>query len=86
MLTLFPLVYGWWVCLPWVLACWVQQRLVSGLLLLVGMVSFLGQQSDSELQLQHRVGVGDYVHAFSLVLGVYVLTPFLLIPSDDFFA
>ena len=75
-LTLFPLVYAWWVCLPWVLVCcFLLGRWATGLSLLALMVAVLGGdrvRPEAEIQLQRRAGVGDYVHAFSLVLGVYV--------------
>ena len=71
--TLFPLTYAWVVCLPWVLVCILfLGRWMSGMALLIVMVAMLSGHSERELQLQEQAGIGDYVHAFSLVLGVYV--------------
>jgi hypothetical protein len=77
-LTLFPLVPAWMICLPWVGVCfWVLERWPSGLALLVLMMFGLSGRSEAHLLLQERslgwAGMGaEYVHGFSLVLGVYV--------------
>ena len=70
--TLFPLFYAWVVCLPWVLVWCFTGRWVTGLLLLVAMVLILSGHTEREIMLQKQTGIGDYVHAFSLCLGVYV--------------
>lgn len=70
--TLFPLVYAWFVCLPWCVALLVDGRWLASLVLLVLNIGILSGHSEGELRLQEQTGIGDYVHAFSLVLGVYV--------------
>jgi len=70
--TLFPLTYAWVVCVPWVVVWCATGHWLTGLTLLMVMAAALSGRTDSEKKLQVETGIGDYVHAFSLVLGVYV--------------
>ena len=70
--SLFPLAYAWVVCLPWVACLLLGGQWFRGVLLLSIHVATLSGHSETELELQSQTGIGDYVHAFSLVLGVYV--------------
>ena len=70
--TLFPLVYAWFVSLPWVVAELLRGQWLTGLLLLFANIGILSGKTEAEYRLQKQTGIGDYVHAFSLVLGVYV--------------
>lgn len=70
--TLFPLTYAWVVCVPWVAIWCASGHWFVGLTLISVMVAVLSGHSEAELRLQEQAGISDYVHAFSLVLGVYV--------------
>uniref|UniRef100_A0A7S2IN93 Uncharacterized protein n=1 Tax=Haptolina brevifila TaxID=156173 RepID=A0A7S2IN93_9EUKA len=71
--TLFPLTYTWVVSVPWVLILLlVSGEWRTGVVLLALMVGSLSGHTASELRLQSQAGIGDYVHAFCIVLGVYV--------------